>query len=168
MVSRLAESLPSRKTKKNAIELDSKLSLTKVLAGLGLITSGLTTNCDNRPMGLYESPNGTVNDLLWDRSSVQERNSAVKGYITSACVGEYHLSSISIQVFQATYNAKFPASYLTKELDGKMESIVDIPTWTSRATLDAIGEAAFSYQFNSLDNGDNELANAFNNLCEII
>ncbi|KAF8161361.1 cytochrome P450 [Crassisporium funariophilum] len=44
-------------------------------------------------------------------------------------------------------------------------SIVDIPAWVSRATLDAMGAAAFDYQFQTLDNDSNELGNAYSNLC---
>ncbi|KAG7439055.1 cytochrome P450, partial [Guyanagaster necrorhizus] len=42
--------------------------------------------------------------------------------------------------------------------------VIDIPSWTSRATLDAIGEAAFDYQFGALDNSSNPLTIAYTNL----
>ncbi|KIY53206.1 cytochrome P450 [Fistulina hepatica ATCC 64428] len=42
-------------------------------------------------------------------------------------------------------------------------AVVDIPSWASRGTMDAIGEAAFDYQFGALDNSDNALAEAFRN-----
>ncbi|KAK0196692.1 cytochrome P450 [Armillaria mellea] len=48
----------------------------------------------------------------------------------------------------------------TKELS----VIIDIPSWTSRATLDAIGEAAFDYQFGALDDSATPLANAYTNM----
>lgn len=41
---------------------------------------------------------------------------------------------------------------------------IDIPAWTARATLDALGEAAFDYPFNALDDMSNELSRVFNNL----
>ncbi|KAK0448606.1 cytochrome P450 [Armillaria borealis] len=42
--------------------------------------------------------------------------------------------------------------------------VIDIPSWTSRATLDAIGEAAFDYQFGALDESAKPLTNAFTNM----
>ncbi|KAK0196691.1 cytochrome P450 [Armillaria mellea] len=42
--------------------------------------------------------------------------------------------------------------------------VIDIPSWTSRATLDAIGEAAFDYQFGALDDSATPLANAYTNM----
>ncbi|KAK0240869.1 cytochrome P450 [Armillaria nabsnona] len=42
--------------------------------------------------------------------------------------------------------------------------IIDIPPWTSRAALDAIGEAAFDYPFGALDNSANPLTIAYTNL----
>ncbi|KAG9226814.1 hypothetical protein CCMSSC00406_0003513 [Pleurotus cornucopiae] len=41
------------------------------------------------------------------------------------------------------------------------EVVVDIPRWTSRATLDAIGEAAFDYQFGTMDNKETRLSAAY-------
>ncbi|KAL4263009.1 Cytochrome P450 superfamily protein [Pleurotus pulmonarius] len=42
--------------------------------------------------------------------------------------------------------------------------VMNLPYWLSRATLDAIGEAAFDYRFGGLDDEDNELANAYTTL----
>ncbi|KAK0496994.1 cytochrome P450 [Armillaria luteobubalina] len=42
--------------------------------------------------------------------------------------------------------------------------VIDIPSWTSRATLDAIGEAAFDYQFGALDDSVKPLTNAYTNM----
>ncbi|KAK0453046.1 cytochrome P450 [Armillaria borealis] len=42
--------------------------------------------------------------------------------------------------------------------------VIDIPSWTSRATLDAIGEAAFDYQFGALDDSAKPLTSAYANL----
>ncbi|PBK76286.1 cytochrome P450 [Armillaria solidipes] len=42
--------------------------------------------------------------------------------------------------------------------------VIDIPSWTSRGTLDAIGEAAFDYQFGALDDSAKPLTNAYTNL----
>ncbi|PBL01943.1 cytochrome P450 [Armillaria gallica] len=42
--------------------------------------------------------------------------------------------------------------------------VIDIPSWTSRATLDAIGEAAFDYQFGALDDSAKPLTIAYTNL----
>ncbi|EPQ55423.1 cytochrome P450 [Gloeophyllum trabeum ATCC 11539] len=42
-----------------------------------------------------------------------------------------------------------------------ISAVFNIPSWMSRATLDAIGEAAFDYQFDSLRNGDSELGKAY-------
>ncbi|KAF8589221.1 cytochrome P450 [Ramaria rubella] len=48
---------------------------------------------------------------------------------------------------------------------GGTSTVVDIPPWLARTTLDAIGAAAFDYQFGAIDEGsDNKLSNAYNNL----
>ncbi|EMD37101.1 hypothetical protein CERSUDRAFT_115012 [Gelatoporia subvermispora B] len=41
---------------------------------------------------------------------------------------------------------------------------IEVADWLSRATLDAVGEAAFQYEFGSLENRDNELARSYNSL----
>ncbi|KAG7442656.1 cytochrome P450 [Guyanagaster necrorhizus] len=43
-------------------------------------------------------------------------------------------------------------------------AVIDVHSWTSRATLDAIGEAAFDYQFGALDNSAEPLTVAYTNL----
>lgn len=43
-------------------------------------------------------------------------------------------------------------------------SAVDVPSWVARATLDAIGEAAFDIQFNALTDSSNELVKVYSNL----
>ncbi|KAF8587081.1 cytochrome P450 [Ramaria rubella] len=49
--------------------------------------------------------------------------------------------------------------------NGGKSAVVDIPQWLARTTLDAIGAAAFDYQFEAIDQGtDNKLSNAYNNL----
>ncbi|KAJ8584424.1 cytochrome P450 [Rhizopogon salebrosus TDB-379] len=40
----------------------------------------------------------------------------------------------------------------------------NIPAWLSRATLDAIGEAAFDVRFGSIDNSENALAHAYGSM----
>ena len=47
-------------------------------------------------------------------------------------------------------------------------TILDLPSWISRATLDAIGLAAFDYEFGALDDGDNELSKSFRNITFVI
>ncbi|KZT27170.1 cytochrome P450 [Neolentinus lepideus HHB14362 ss-1] len=42
--------------------------------------------------------------------------------------------------------------------------VFNIPRWLSRATLDAIGEAAFDYQFGALNNSQTELGKAYENV----
>ncbi|KAK0462488.1 cytochrome P450 [Desarmillaria tabescens] len=42
--------------------------------------------------------------------------------------------------------------------------IINVPLWTSHATLDAIGVAAFDYQFGALDNLENPLTVAYTNM----
>lgn len=49
-------------------------------------------------------------------------------------------------------------------IQGEDHATVDVPFWTARATLDALGEAALDYQFNALDDMSNELAKAFSGL----
>ncbi|PFH52187.1 hypothetical protein AMATHDRAFT_74464 [Amanita thiersii Skay4041] len=62
------------------------------------------------------------------------------------------------------------ASQLTekwKEIisDGSGESaVIDVPHWASRATMDAIGEAAFDYRFGVIDHEGNALGKAYFNL----
>ncbi|KDQ64164.1 hypothetical protein JAAARDRAFT_201555 [Jaapia argillacea MUCL 33604] len=48
--------------------------------------------------------------------------------------------------------------------DGGQSSVLNVPFWLGRATLDAIGEAAFDYKFGALDGSDSELGPAYNNL----
>ncbi|EIM79122.1 cytochrome P450 [Stereum hirsutum FP-91666 SS1] len=45
-------------------------------------------------------------------------------------------------------------------------SVFNIPNWLGRATMDAIGAAAFSYKFGMLTDGGNELAQAYNNILQ--
>ncbi|KAI0738426.1 cytochrome P450 [Daedaleopsis nitida] len=54
----------------------------------------------------------------------------------------------------------------SKELASSGTDVVDmlINKWMSRVTLDIIGEAAFDFQFDSLDNGNNPLSRAYENL----
>ncbi|KAJ8518035.1 hypothetical protein ONZ45_g4850 [Pleurotus djamor] len=40
-------------------------------------------------------------------------------------------------------------------------TVLDIPHWLARATLDAIGEAAFDYQFGALNNTKNDFAESY-------
>ncbi|RDB25147.1 hypothetical protein Hypma_007406 [Hypsizygus marmoreus] len=42
--------------------------------------------------------------------------------------------------------------------------VLDMPSWISRATLNAIGEAAFDYDFGAMDEADNALGKAYSNL----
>ncbi|KAJ3874521.1 cytochrome P450 [Lentinula edodes] len=42
--------------------------------------------------------------------------------------------------------------------------IFNIPEWTSRATLDAIGQAAFDYDFGATDDHENELGKVYQNM----
>ncbi|KAF8814480.1 cytochrome P450 [Phlegmacium glaucopus] len=42
--------------------------------------------------------------------------------------------------------------------------VVDMPRWAALATLDAVGEAGFDYQFESLDGGNNEFGQAYADL----
>ncbi|KAJ8594235.1 cytochrome P450 [Rhizopogon salebrosus TDB-379] len=49
--------------------------------------------------------------------------------------------------------------------DSKEQSVVlDIPGWMSRATLDAIGEAAFDAQFGSIDNNESAIARSYSGM----
>lgn len=44
-----------------------------------------------------------------------------------------------------------------------LSGTVDVPAWTSRATLDIIGQAAFDYDFGALDDKDNTLTKIVSN-----
>ncbi|OAX38351.1 cytochrome P450 [Rhizopogon vinicolor AM-OR11-026] len=46
----------------------------------------------------------------------------------------------------------------------EQSAMLNIPAWLSRATLDAIGEAAFDFHFGSIDNNENSLARAYNSI----
>ncbi|EMD37104.1 hypothetical protein CERSUDRAFT_115023 [Gelatoporia subvermispora B] len=43
-------------------------------------------------------------------------------------------------------------------------AVIDVADWISKAALDALGEAAFHYEFNCLENQDNKLAKTFSSL----
>ncbi|THV06675.1 cytochrome P450 [Dendrothele bispora CBS 962.96] len=43
-------------------------------------------------------------------------------------------------------------------------AVINIPEWTSRATLDAIGQAAFDYEFGAINDDDNELQKVYRNM----
>ncbi|KAF9493548.1 cytochrome P450 [Pleurotus eryngii] len=73
-----------------------------------------------------------------------------------------------LPVFLGTANKlaeKWKDMISTSGTDGSM--VVSMTYWLSRATLDAIGEAAFGYQFGGLDDDKNELANAYTTLLDI-
>ncbi|KAH7883347.1 cytochrome P450 [Phlebopus sp. FC_14] len=55
---------------------------------------------------------------------------------------------------------------LSKGNDGKV--IVNVPAWLSRATLDAIGEAAFDFRFGAVRNEHNDLVHVYNNMMKDI
>ncbi|KAL0570466.1 hypothetical protein V5O48_011493 [Marasmius crinis-equi] len=46
--------------------------------------------------------------------------------------------------------------------------VLDIPQWMSRATLDGIGHAAFDYDLGAMENQDNRLVAAYDNLLQLI
>jgi cytochrome P450 len=46
----------------------------------------------------------------------------------------------------------------------KGQVTIEVSRWLSRATLDALGKAAFDYEFGALDNAENKLAKAYENL----
>ncbi|PBK75151.1 cytochrome P450 [Armillaria solidipes] len=45
--------------------------------------------------------------------------------------------------------------------DNSESAVIEVTSWITRALLDATGEAAFDYQFGSLDNSETELAKAY-------
>ncbi|OAX39240.1 cytochrome P450 [Rhizopogon vinicolor AM-OR11-026] len=46
----------------------------------------------------------------------------------------------------------------------EQSAVFNIPKWLSRATFDAIGEAAFDIRFGSIDNNENELGRAYGSM----
>ncbi|KAI4518164.1 cytochrome P450 [Schizophyllum commune Loenen D] len=50
-----------------------------------------------------------------------------------------------------------------ESMHDKEGAIVNVPFWSGRATLDALGESAFDYHFNALDDMSNELSKVFSN-----
>ncbi|KAG9312334.1 cytochrome P450 [Chiua virens] len=47
---------------------------------------------------------------------------------------------------------------------GEQEVVLNIPTWLSRGALDAIGQAAFDIQFDTIQNDQHPLARIYNNM----
>ncbi|KAJ8475067.1 hypothetical protein ONZ45_g15739 [Pleurotus djamor] len=60
------------------------------------------------------------------------------------------------------------ASHLTQkwkdQIQANNNNNFNVSRWLARATLDAIGEAAFDYDFEAIDNGNGELTKSFDNL----
>ncbi|OJA08988.1 hypothetical protein AZE42_09934 [Rhizopogon vesiculosus] len=53
--------------------------------------------------------------------------------------------------------------------NSKEQSVmINVPAWLSRATLDAIGEAAFDVCFGSIDNKEGALARAYSNMLSVM
>ncbi|PBK60199.1 cytochrome P450 [Armillaria solidipes] len=48
--------------------------------------------------------------------------------------------------------------------DNGQSTVIEVTNWLSRATLDAIGEATFDYQFNALDEPNSPLVKAYSNV----
>ncbi|KAJ7072910.1 cytochrome P450 [Mycena amicta] len=46
----------------------------------------------------------------------------------------------------------------------EQSAVLDVTGWASRATLDAIGEAAFDYSFGAMENADNPVGSAYSNV----
>ncbi|KAJ8083028.1 hypothetical protein PM082_008891 [Marasmius tenuissimus] len=49
-------------------------------------------------------------------------------------------------------------------ISNDQSEVFNIPKWTSRATLDAIGHAGFDYNFGAMENQENRLSKAYHNL----
>ncbi|KAK1219199.1 hypothetical protein PQX77_018095, partial [Marasmius sp. AFHP31] len=49
-------------------------------------------------------------------------------------------------------------------MSNDQSEVFNIPKWTSRATLDAIGHAGFDYNFGAMENQENRLSKAYHNL----
>ncbi|EGN92782.1 hypothetical protein SERLA73DRAFT_116913 [Serpula lacrymans var. lacrymans S7.3] len=77
-------------------------------------------------------------------------------------------SKALLSVFKAC--AESLTARWTDLLDGADTQSVDlnIPAWLSRATLDAIGEAAFDYKFGSVDDNNNQLAKTYSSCLSYI
>ncbi|OJA15903.1 hypothetical protein AZE42_11499 [Rhizopogon vesiculosus] len=68
-----------------------------------------------------------------------------------------------------SHQQRDPSQLSNKWMDVIMNSkeqsaVLNIPAWLSRATLDAIGEAAFDVRFGSIDNEESALARAYSNM----
>ncbi|OBZ79102.1 Protein LUTEIN DEFICIENT 5, chloroplastic [Grifola frondosa] len=53
---------------------------------------------------------------------------------------------------------------ITSNSASEVSCEIEVSEWLSRATLDTIGEAAFNYQFGSMENSNNRLAQSYNNM----
>ncbi|OCH85713.1 cytochrome P450 [Obba rivulosa] len=85
---------------------------------------------------------------------VRQRN-AMNPAFTTAQLRQY------VPVFQRA-GAKLAAKWQAEVMhDGNGSRELTVSKWLPRATLDALGEAAFSYQFDTLEDDSNELARAY-------
>ncbi|KAG5653790.1 hypothetical protein H0H81_010460 [Sphagnurus paluster] len=97
--------------------------------------------------------------LLWAEGDVHKRQRKIMLPGFSATEAKRYLpafTSYAIKLCDKWKDMIFSAD--------DQSTVVDIPFWASRCTLDAIGEVAFDYEFGSLDDADNTLGQAFSNL----
>ncbi|EMD33938.1 hypothetical protein CERSUDRAFT_97863 [Gelatoporia subvermispora B] len=110
---------------------------------------------ENKKVKYYRFVQLTAWIALTGDAHVRQRN-AMNPAFTTTQLRQY------VSVFQRT-GAKLAVKWQTEILQGGNTSReVAVSKWLPRATLDALGEAAFSYQFDTLDDEDsNELARAY-------
>lgn len=97
--------------------------------------------------------------LLWAEGNVHKRQRKIMLPGFSATEAKRYLPAFT------SYAIKLCDKWKDMILSADDQStVLDIPFWASRCTLDAIGEVAFDYEFGSLDDADNALGQAFSNL----
>jgi len=97
--------------------------------------------------------------LVWAEGDVHKRQRKVMLPAFGGPESKAFLSFFSGSVQSLT-------SRWAEKLDGTKDGslVLDMPSWLSRATMDALGRAAFDYDFGALSNDDNELTKAYNGL----
>ncbi|KAF8579966.1 cytochrome P450 [Ramaria rubella] len=79
----------------------------------------------------------------------------------------YTTLRIFLPLFRDTAQKLQPSLIYWQDLvtrNGGGPSVIDVPSWLGRMTLDAMGTTAFDYDFGALDGSENELSKMFGNL----
>lgn len=100
-------------------------------------------------------------------SMEQERNAKMQNKTLKRLSLAHELSPAYFNDETINQNeVKLPDDKMKINDQAKVPSVIDVLHWTSRTTLDVIGESAFSYKLNSLQRGENGdvIADSFNKM----